>query len=81
VSEKAPTDDRIVGIVELEQQRLAGLQRPEHPVAAWLPEVRLVEVRPTGQELVSVLVRDRDKGAHGGILAERHRGAGPEPST
>lgn len=81
MSEKAPADDHIVWIVKLEQERLAGLERPKHPVAAWLPEVHLVEVRPTGQELVPVLVRDRDEGAHGGILAERHRGAGPEPST
>jgi hypothetical protein len=70
VREEASTDDGVVRIVELEQQRLPGIQRPEHPVAAGLPEVDLVEVRPSGQELVPVLVRDRDEGAHAGILAE-----------
>jgi hypothetical protein len=48
VSEKPASDNGVVGIVKLEQQRLTGLQGPEHPVATWLPEVDLVEVRPTG---------------------------------
>jgi len=53
----------------------------EHPVTAWLPEVDLVEVLPTGQERVPLLVRDRDKGAHGGILAEPWARPGPRIVT
>jgi hypothetical protein len=70
VSEEPATDDGVIRVVELEEQRLAAIQCPEEAVATRLPEVDLVEVRPARQELVPVLVRDGHEGAHAGILAD-----------
>ncbi len=70
MSEEAATNDGVVWIVEFEEQRLAGIQSAERAVAPRLPEIDFIEVRPPGEELVPVRVRDRDERAHGGILAE-----------
>jgi hypothetical protein len=47
--------------VELEEERLTGLERPELPLPARLPEVDLVEVRLGAEVAVPVSVGDADQ--------------------
>jgi len=46
MSEEPSAHDRVVRIVKLEEERLAGAQRLESAVPARLPEIDLIQVRP-----------------------------------
>lgn len=62
--EQPAAHDEVVRGVQLEEEQLAWLQRPEVPATAGLPEVHLVEVGAGSQEAVPVAVGDADVGLH-----------------
>ena len=76
MDKEAATDDGIVRIVQLEQERLTWRENPERPSTTGLPEVDFVEFRSLGEELVPIFVRDSDPGPHGRYGSSRaHQGA------
>src|SRR5206468_13009183 len=70
----APADDRVVGIVELEQERLTNRQSAELARATGLPEVDLIEIRPHPEEAEPLAVGDGEIGSHACLRRIR-----PEP--
>ncbi len=74
--EKAAAHDEVVRAVGLEEERLPGMERPEGPLAAGLPEVHLINIGQVPEVAEPVVVGDGDSQAHparlvsGPILAD-----------
>jgi hypothetical protein len=65
VGKKSASHNVVLGAVELEEEWLAGLERPEQTASAWLPEVQLVEVRAAFEIAIPVFIGDANPSTHG----------------
>ena len=75
--EKPEAANRVVACLELEEERLARLQRRKAS-RAWPPEVDLLNLRTTEQELVPALVGGCDEATHVARIFHGHALMGKE---